>query len=66
MPDEEHRVSEKFRAFLDKEVAGGRLTMILRDGTLCTLDGKPVRVVEVMYDLSSGEIDEMHLEKVQE
>ena len=68
MPGERPRASEKFRVFLDgKEVVGGMLTTDgLSDGTLCTLDGKPVRISEVVYDLTSGEIDEIHLEEVQE
>ena len=66
MRDEQPRASEKFRLFLDgKEVVGGRLTTAgLREGTLCALDGKPVRISEVVYDLASCEIDEIHLEEV--
>ena len=66
---EQPRASKKFRAFLDgKEVAGGRLTMTVsqREGALCTLGGKPVRIVEMVYDLTSGLIDEIHLEEVRE
>ena len=66
MPDEQPRASEKLRVFLDgKEVVGGVLTTDgLSDGTLCTLDGKPVRISEVVYDETSGEIDEIRLEEV--
>ena len=65
MPDEQPRASEKFCVFLDgKEVVGNLTTDGLSDGTLCTLDGKPVRISEVVYDLTSGEIDEIHLEEV--
>ena len=69
MPDEQPRASNKVRAFLDgEEVLEGKLTTTFspRDGTLCTLDGKAVRILEVVYDEASGEIDEMHLEEVRE
>ena len=69
MPDEQLRASKKFRAFLNgKEIAGGRLTMTVSqtEGALCTLGGKPVRIVEMVYDLISGQIDEIHLEEVRE
>ncbi len=70
MPEELPRASKKFRAFLDgKEVAGGgwlTMTVSQREGALCTLGGKSVRIVEMVYDLTSGEIDEMHLEEVRE
>ena len=69
MPDEQPRVSKNFRAFLDgKEIAGGRLTMTVsqREGALCTLGGKAVRIVQMVYNLTSGQIDEIHLEEVRE
>ena len=69
MPDKQLRASEKFRAFLDGEqVAKGDLTITVspRDGILCTLDGKVVKPVKVVYNQFSGEIDEMHLEEVRE
>ena len=69
MPDEQPRASEKFRAFLDGEqIPEGNLTIVSspRDGMLCTLGGKVVKILEVMYDEASGEIDEMHLEEVRE
>ena len=68
MPEQQPRASENFRVFLDgKEVVGGMLTTAgLREGTSCALDGKPVRISEVVYDLTSGQIDEMHLEGVRE
>ena len=69
MPDKHPRVSEKFRAFLDGEqVAKGELTVTVspRDGMLCTLDGKVVKPVKVVYNQFSGEIEEMHLEEVRE
>ena len=69
MPDERLRTSEKFRAFLDgEEVAKGDLTVTVspRDGMFCTLDGKAVRILEVVYDQASGEIDEIRLEEVRE
>ena len=67
MPDEQPRASEKFRVFLDrKEVVGVLETDDLSDGTLCTLDGRPVKIIEVVYDLTSGEIDEIYLEEVRE
>ena len=70
MPDEQPRVSEKFRVFLDGEeiVSGGELTITdaLRDGMLCALDGKLVKLLAVVYDQSSGEIDEIHVEEVRE
>ena len=69
MPDNEHRASEKFRVFLDGEeiVSGGELTITdsLRDGMLCALDGKLVKLIEVVYD-PAGEIDEMYLEKMED
>ena len=69
MPDEQPRASEKFRAFLDGEefVSGGELTITTgpREGRLCTLDGKVVKILKVVYDQTSGEIDEIHLEKVE-
>jgi len=69
MPDEQPRPSEKFRAFLDgEEILEGKLTITSsqRDGTLCTLDGKALRILEVVYDEASGEIDEIYLEEVRE
>ena len=75
MPDEQSRTSkkfhasEKFRAFLHGErVTEGDLTITItpRDGLLCTLGGKVVSILAVLYDQSSGEIDEMHLEEVRE
>ena len=69
MPDEQPRASEKFRAFLEgEEILKGALTITVgpRDGTLCTLDGKAMRILEVVYDQSSGEIDEIYLEEVRE
>ena len=68
MPDEQPRASEK-RVFLDGErILGGDLTITAtpRDGTLCTLDGKPVKPVAVVYNEASGEINEIHLEEVRE
>ena len=69
MPDEQPRASKNFRAFLEGEhVPEGSLTIVSspRDGMLCTLGGKVVKILEVVYDESSGEIDEMHLEEVRE
>ena len=69
MPDEKSRVSKNFRAFLDgKEIAEGKLTMTVshREGALCTLGGKAVMITEMVYDLASGEIVEIHLEEVRE
>ena len=57
MPDEQPRASEKFRAFLGGELILGGLIMITtgpRDGMLCTLGGKVVKILEVVYDPSSG------------
>ena len=69
MPDEQPRASETFRAFLGGEeiVRGCKLTITnsLRDGMLCTLDGKVVTLLEVVYDEASGEIDEIYLAEVQ-
>ena len=69
MPDEQPRASKKFRAFLDGEhVLKGNLTITVdpRDGILCTLDGKVVKPVKVVYNQFSGEIDEIYLEEVRE
>ena len=69
MPDEQPRASEKFRVFLDgEEILEGALTVTYtpRDGTLCTLDGKAMRILEVLSDEASGEIDEIYLEEVRE
>ena len=65
----EPRASEKFRAFLDGEkVPKGNLTITVspRDGMLCTMNGKVVKPLKVVYDKTSGEIDEIHLEEVRE
>ena len=37
-----------------------------RIGMFCTLDGQAVRILEVVYDEASGEIDEIYLEKALE
>ncbi len=69
MPDEQPRASQNFRAYLDGErIPEGDLTITVspRDGMLCTLGGKAMKVLEVVYNLGSGEIDEMHLEEVRE
>ena len=69
MPDEKSRVSKNCRVFLDGERASeGSLTLTVgpTDGMLCTLDGRPVKIIEVVYDLTSGEVDEIHLEEVRE
>ncbi len=67
MPDEQPRVFKKCRVFLGgKEVFGVLETDDLSDGTLCTLDGRPVRISEALYDLTSGEVDEIHVEQVRE
>ena len=70
VPDEQPRASEKFRAFLGGELilAGGKLTITNspRDGMLCTLDGRVMKLLEVVYDEASGEIDEIYLEEVRE
>ena len=69
MPDEQPRASKNFRAFLHGErVSRGSLTISVcpRDGMLCTLGGKVVKILEVVYDEASGEIDEIHLEEVRE
>ena len=66
MPDEQPR---PFRVFIDgKPISLGDLTITAspRDGMFCTLDGKAVRILELMYDEASGEIDEIHLEEVRE
>ena len=34
--------------------------------TLCTLNGKSVKIIEMVYDLTSGEVDEIHVEQVRE
>ena len=33
---------------------------------LCTLDGRVMKLLEVVYDEASGEIDEIYLEEVRE
>ena len=54
--------------FLDGKPIGGKLTITdsPRDGMLCTLDGKVVKLVTVVQDEDTGEIEEIHLEKVEE
>jgi len=69
MPDEQPRASEKFRAFLDGElILGGiiKITAGPRDGMLCTVGGKVVKILKGVSDQSSGEIDEIYLEEVRE
>ena len=69
MPDEQPRASKNYRVLLDGEqIPEGNLNIVSspRDGMLCTLGGKVVKIREVVYDESSGEIDEMHLEEVRE
>ena len=69
MPDGPPRASQNFRAFLmGVEIPEGDLTITItpRDGMLCTLGGMVVKILEVVYDEASGEIDEMHLEEVRE
>ena len=68
MPDEQPRVSEKLRIFIDGEPSWGKLTVTdsPRDGMLCTVDGKVMKFVAVVYNDSSGEIDEIYLEEVEE
>lgn len=68
MPDEQPRISEKLRAYLNGKVSWGKLTITdsPRDGMLCTLDGEVVKLVAVVCDDSSGEIDEIYLERVEE
>ena len=67
MPDEQPQASEKFRVFLDGDwIPQGDLTITFspRIGMFCTLNGKAVRILEVVCDLS--EIDEIYLERVRE
>lgn len=69
MPDEQPRASKKLRVFLEgEEILEGKITITFspRDGTLCTLDGKAMKILEALYDESSGEIDEIYLEEVRE
>ena len=69
MPDEQPRASKNYRVLLDgEEVTKGELTLTVRprDGMLCTLDGKVVKPVKLVYDETSGEIVEIHLEEVRE
>ena len=75
MPDEQLRASKKFhasknfRAFLDGERVFERtltITVDPRDGMLCTLDGKVVKILSLLYNQASGEIDEIYLEEVRE
>ena len=66
---EQIKVSEKFRGFLDgRRILKGELTITVdpRDGVLFTLTGKVVKLVEVVYNEASGEIDEIYLEEVRE
>ncbi len=67
MPDEQPRVSEKLRVFLEGKPIWGKLTITdsPRDGMLFTLDGKVVKLVTVVYNNSSGEIDEIYLETME-
>jgi len=37
-----------------------------RVGMFCTLDGQDVRIEEILCDASSGELQEIHLERVEE
>ena len=63
------RASEKFRVFMDgKRVPRGELTLTAFpwDGALCSLDDQVVRVLEIIYQEFSGEVDEIHLEQVRE
>ena len=65
MPDEEPRASDKFRAFLGGElILGGLIVITIGEGMQCTLDGRVVNILEVVYDPSSGEIDEIYLAEV--
>ena len=69
MPDEKSRAPERFRIFLDgEEILEGDLILTIspRDGMLCTLNGKMVRPVALVYDEASGEIGEIHLEDARE
>ena len=69
MPDEQIKVSEKFRCFLDgRRILRGEVTITVdpRDGVLFTLSGKVVKLLEVVYDEASGEIDKIYLEEVRE
>ncbi len=69
MTDEQPRPSEKFRVFLDGDwIPKGDLTITFgpRVGMFCTLDGQAVRISEVVGDVPSGEIEEIHLEKAEE
>ena len=69
MPDEQPSPSEKFHVFLDGDwIPKGDLTITFgpRVGMFCTLDGQDVRIVEILCDESSGEIDEIYLEEVEE
>jgi hypothetical protein len=56
------------RLYLDGEQVTGKFTMSSddREGTLCTLDGKVVRLLTLVMDESSGEIKEIHLAEVKE
>ena len=69
MPDEQTRAPQNFRAYLDGErIPEGDLTIVSspRDGMFCALGGKAMRILEVVYDVASGEIDEIYLEEVRE
>ncbi len=69
MPDDEHQPLREFRIFLDgEEILEGDLILTIspRDGMLCTLNGKMMRPVALVYDEASGEIGEVHLEEVRE
>ena len=63
MPDEEPRASEKLRVFLNgEEFRGGIVTITVGpDGMLCTADGKVVKILEMVHDPSSGEINQLYL-----
>ena len=67
--DEQPRAPGKFRVFLDGDwIPQGDLTITFspRIGMFCTLYGQAVRILEVVYDEPSGEIDEIYLEKALE
>ena len=69
MTDEQPKDSEKFRVFLDGDwIPKGDLTITFgpRVGMFCTLDGQDVKILEVLCDPSSGEIQEIHLDKAEE
>ena len=69
MTDEQPQPAERFRVFLDGDwIPKGDLTIAFgpRVGMFCTLDGQDVKVSELICDLSSGEIQEIHLERASE